>query len=192
MSDNQFHHQAHPEQNDFNKGGMITFALSFAASIGIMLYVSFFSPGVDLKEVREEAAVEQTVAGGAAEAPKKIDVAAIKEPWLSSDDLVAHGKQLYAQNCAMCHGAEGRGDGVAGGGLNPKPRNLVEGKWKKGGDRLGLYDVLQNGIAGGSMQSYKHLAPADRWALVHFIQSITENKVADNEADVAAKAPSLN
>ncbi|MCE2944074.1 MAG: hypothetical protein LW828_05040, partial [Xanthomonadaceae bacterium] len=27
----------------------------------------------------------------------------------------------------MCHGNEGKGDGAAGAGLNPKPRNLVEG-----------------------------------------------------------------
>jgi mono/diheme cytochrome c family protein len=176
-------------QSDFNKPGMVTFVISFVASMLVLVYVAFLSGGVDLKEIKEQAAVEQTIAQ--AEAPKKIDVSNIKEPWMPSDDLVAHGQQLYKTNCAMCHGDSGKGDGPAGGSLNPKPRNLVEGKWKKGGGRLGLYDVLANGIEGSSMQSYKHMPAVDRWALVHYINSITENKVADNDADVAAKAATL-
>jgi mono/diheme cytochrome c family protein len=91
----------------------------------------------------------------------------------------------------MCHGNEGKGDGPAGASLNPKPRNFVEGKWTHGGTRLGLMEVLEDGIKGSSMQSYKHMPINDRWALVHFIRSITTNKVADNDADVAAKAPNL-
>ncbi len=33
----------------------------------------------------------------------------------------AHGQQLYAMNCAACHGAGGKGDGAASAALNPKP-----------------------------------------------------------------------
>lgn len=179
-------------QNDYNKGGMIAFAFSMVVTLVFFVYVAFFSGGVDLKEVAPPSAVPAgQLAGQPAEAAKKIDVSGVKDPWMPSDDLVAHGKQLYQQNCAMCHGAEGKGDGVAGGSLNPKPRNLVEGKWKFGGTRLGLYKVLTEGSSGTSMQGYSHMAPVDRWSLVHFIRSITENKVADNDSDVAAKAPGL-
>lgn len=180
-------------QSDYNKGGMIAFVFSLVVSLVVFVYVSFFSGGVDLKEVDEKAlAVEQTVAGAdAAAAPQKIDVSNVTEPWIPTDDLIAHGKQLYQTNCAMCHGPEGRGDGPAGLSLNPRPRNLVEGNWKKGGGRLGLFRVLQEGIPGTSMQSYKHLPVVDRWALVHFIQSITENKGTETDADVNAQAPGL-
>jgi mono/diheme cytochrome c family protein len=177
------------DQNDYNKGGMITFLLSMATSLLVLVYVSFFSGGIDLKEVAppsEEAAPTQELA-----AAGPVDVSGIQDPWVSSEQLVAAGKQLYQTNCAMCHGAEGRGDGVAGASLNPKPRNLVQGGWKLGGGRLGLMRALNEGISGTSMQAYKHLPINERWALVHFVNSITQDKGKDNDADVLAKAPSI-
>jgi mono/diheme cytochrome c family protein len=181
------------DQNGYNKSGMIVFVLSMLASFGIMIYVAFLSGGIDLKEVRERAGgpQQQAAAGAAAGGAGAVDVSAVKDPWMPSDQMVARGKQLFAQNCAMCHGNEGKGDGPAGMSLNPRPRNFVEGKWKKGGTRLGLMGVLQNGLPPSSMQSYKHLPINDRWALIHFIRSITQNLVKDSDADVAAKAPSL-
>ena len=34
------------------------------------------------------------------------------------------GKAVFQQNCAICHGATGQGDGAAAAGLNPKPANF--------------------------------------------------------------------
>lgn len=177
-------------QNDYNKNGLVTFVLSMIASFAIMIYVAFFSGGIDLKEVKERAASD---AAPKAEAENKpIDVSGVKDPWMSSEQMIARGKQVYSQNCAMCHGGEGKGDGPAGMALNPKPRNFVEGKWKKGGTRLGIYDVVANGLPPSSMQGYKKmLVKNDRWALVHFIHSITQNKVSDDDKEVASKAPGL-
>lgn len=178
------------EQNSYNKGGMVTFVASMFVSLAVLVYVCFFSGGIDLKEVKQQAAgAAQTQAAGGVEGA--VDVSGVKDPWVSSDQMVNRGKQLYAQNCAMCHGPDGKGDGPAGMSLNPKPRNFVEGKWKKGGTRLGLMEVLNNGLPPSSMASYKHLAINDRWSLVHFIRSITQNKVKDDDADVASKAASI-
>ncbi len=41
---------------------------------------------------------------------------------------VQRGKQVYAQYCAHCHGAEGKGDGLSGQALPIKPQNLTEGR----------------------------------------------------------------
>jgi mono/diheme cytochrome c family protein len=178
-------------QNDFNVSGMVTFAISMAASFAIMIYVSFFSGGVDLHEVKDEAPAAQGAAA-ATDANAPVDISDVKDPWVPSEKMIAHGRQLFVQNCVMCHGNEGKGDGPAGASLNPKPRNFVEGKWKKGGTRLGLMGVLQTGLPPSSMASYKHLPVKDRWSLVHYIRSITLNKVKDDDADVAKKAPSVD
>jgi mono/diheme cytochrome c family protein len=179
------------DQNGYNKSGMITFVLSIVASFGIMGYVIFFG-GIDLKEVKPTEEKAMTLAqNGAAPAEGDADISKITDPWNSSPAMVTHGKKVFAQACAMCHGAEGKGDGPAGMSLNPKPRNFVEGKWKKGGTRLGLFEVLVNGLPPSSMASFKHLPVGDRWALVHYIRSITQNLVKDDDKEVAAKAASL-
>ncbi len=175
-------------QSGVNPGGMKMFIAAMLVTFAAFFYVSFFSGGIDLKEVKpiDEKAVEQKVA------EVKVDVSGIKEPWLPNEDMVKHGAAVFKTNCAMCHGAEGKGDGIAGKALKPPPRNLVEGKWTRGGGELAMFATLQNGIPGTSMQGYKDALPAkDRWALVQFIHSITENKVNDSEADLKAKAPGL-
>ncbi len=87
--------------------------------------------------------------------------------------LMTRGKALYAQSCATCHGPEGKGDGAAGKGLNPKPRNFTEGAaWKNGTHLENIYKTLDEGIKGSSMVSYNYLSKKDRMALAHVVQSL--------------------
>lgn len=177
-------------QDGVNSGGVVAFVFSMVVTFACFIYVTFFSGGVDLKEVKatDESGAVQTVA----QVEEKVDVSDVTEPWLANEKMVKHGAAVYKMNCAMCHGVAGAGDGVAGGGLNPKPRNLIEGKWKQGGTSLQLFATLQNGVPGGSMQGYKDALPAkDRWALVQFIRSITKDIPADDEAEIKAKASGL-
>jgi mono/diheme cytochrome c family protein len=39
-------------------------------------------------------------------------------------------QEKYATLCSTCHGAQGKGDGVAGAALNPKPRSFVDTAWQ--------------------------------------------------------------
>ncbi len=165
--------------DSYNRGGFLALLGSVVFSLGFFAFIIYGNKGIDLKEV-PEAAPEQTLAADKPAADA--DISKVAKLWESSPELVSHGKAVFQTNCAVCHGAEGKGDGPAGAGLNPPPRNMVEGKWKKGGDSVGLFSVLQHGIEGSSMASFKHLPKADRWALVHFVRSITNNKVPDDAA----------
>jgi len=171
-------------QNDsYNRGGFIAFLFSMVFSLSFFVYITLIHKGIDLKEVAPEAApgADVTVA-------KAVDVSKIEKPWVESADMVAHGTKVYANNCAICHGPSGAGDGAAGAALNPPPRNFIEGKWKKGGDSIGLYQVVKDGITGTSMASFGHLPVVDRWALVQYIHSITKNRVKDDPAKLEAFA----
>lgn len=177
-------------QDGVNSGGVVAFVISMVVTFACFIYVTFLSGGVDLKEVKatDDAGAVQTIAA----APEKVDVSDVTEPWLPNEKMVKHGAAVYKTSCAMCHGEKGAGDGIAGGSLNPKPRNLIEGKWRQGGTSLALFATLQNGVPGGSMQGYKDALPAkDRWALVQFIRSITTAPEADAETELKAKAPGL-
>jgi mono/diheme cytochrome c family protein len=169
---------------DYNRGGFITFIFTMVFVLSFFVYLVVIHPGVDMGEkVQEIQAIE-------AAAPKVIDIASVKEPWVENADVAQYGATVFKTNCAMCHGEKGLGDGPAGAALMPKPRNLVEGQWKQGGDSIALYNTLTTGNPGSSMAGYAHFKPADRWALVQFIRSITNNKGADDAEKLKAFAAS--
>lgn len=172
--------------DNYNRGGFIAFIFSMGFSLVFFVYIVVIHPGIDLKEVPEEgAAVETTVAGASEE---KVDVSGIEKPWEPNEMMVAHGKAVYQQSCAICHGAGGTGDGPAGKSLVPPPRNLVEGNWVKGGTSIALFNTIKNGLPGTSMAAFAHIPVKDRWAMVQFIRSITENKPEDNAQELEAFA----
>ncbi len=42
----------------------------------------------------------------------------------------AEGEQLFSTRCGACHGLEGKGNGPAAIGFNPKPRNFTDAVWQ--------------------------------------------------------------
>lgn len=167
------------DRDYYNRAGMLAFSFCMVFVFAFFFYLVVVNKGVDLGENIIDPNAPK------ANAAPTFDIASVKEPWVSTPELVAYGKKVFMTNCSMCHGNEGKGDGAAGAALNPKPRNFVEGKWTKGPGITDHFKVLQNGIAGSSMASYAHFKAADRWALLQFIESITTNKSKDDPAKVA-------
>ena len=50
-----------------------------------------------------------------------MDLDLVKNP---TPEFIAKGKELFVSTCSSCHGQDGKGNGPAGGALNPKPRNF--------------------------------------------------------------------
>jgi len=63
-------------------------------------------------------------------------------------DPLVLGNQVYQQRCALCHGPEGKGDGPAAAGLNPKPRNHTDGKYMSTRTDEQLLEVIRHGKGG--------------------------------------------
>lgn len=59
----------------------------------------------------------------------------------------AKAKEIFAQRCTPCHGAEGRGDGAASASLKPQPRNFHDLEWQKSVTDDYLIQIIKMGGA---------------------------------------------
>jgi caa(3)-type oxidase subunit IV len=110
--------------------------------------------------------------------------AKFKKPWVSKPEMVAHGKTLYASNCATCHGDAGKGDGPAAAALNPPPRNFTAGEgWKNGRKPSQVFKTLKEGL--NAMPSFAGLPAEDRWALAHYVITLGPPSGEDSPDDLA-------
>ena len=99
----------------------------------------------------------------------------------ATPELVARGKQLYDQNCAVCHGAKGDGKGDAAAFLLPKPRDFVAANYRLRttlNTQLptdeDLFRSISLGMPGTPMPPWRHiLDDNDRWALVEYVKTFS-------------------
>ncbi len=99
----------------------------------------------------------------------------IKNPLKGNVKSVEDGKKLYAQNCVVCHGDKGKGDGIAAAGLNPKPADHTSEKIQKQTDGA-IFWKMTTGRS--PMASYATtFNPAQRWALVNYIRALRKEPI---------------
>ena len=59
-------------------------------------------------------------------------------------------KEVFTSYCHTCHGLKGKGDGIAGLSLNPRPRNWTDEKWQASvTDEKILKVIFEGGQANG-------------------------------------------
>jgi len=97
-------------------------------------------------------------------------------------------KQLYAEQCASCHGAEGFGDGPAAAGMEPPPINFHDIERYKQRTLFGLHSTITQGVSDTAMKAYDQLSDDDRWSLAFYVGSLAV-QAADIDIN---KSPLLN
>lgn len=112
-----------------------------------------------------------------------VDVYGIPVMPKSAPDMVK-GAQLYQEQCAVCHGAQGEGDGPAGQALDPPPTDFHEVERYDGRSVLGLYTTITGGVEGTAMAGFEDtLSDADRWALAFYVgnMAVAEELIEQGE-----------
>jgi DMSO reductase family type II enzyme heme b subunit len=116
----------------------------------------------------------------------------------------ASGKAVYEKKCALCHGAEGKGDGPGAATLDPRPRDFTRGLYKIRTTASGqpptdtdLFRIITEGMPGTSMPDWKALPEKERWDLVAYLKTFAPDKfkeppkAADLPKEVTASRESL-
>jgi len=83
------------------------------------------------------------------------------------------GAKVYTERCVLCHGPQGRGDGVAAAGLNPKPRNHTDGAYMNKRTDAELLEVIRKGK--GAMPPWGSvLSEAEIQAVLKHVRSLAQ------------------
>ena len=94
-----------------------------------------------------------------------------RNPIPPTQESVAAGVLLYQENCQLCHGVKGMGDGPAGAGLEPPPADLTV-HVPLHPDRA-LFEFIQDGIPGTAMVPLgDKLSDDEIWHLINYIQTL--------------------
>lgn len=91
-------------------------------------------------------------------------------------EMLKRGRVLYAEHCQHCHGVSGDGNGPTARYLNPLPRDYRRAVFKftstgttYRAQRGDLAHIIEEGIPGTYMPSFKLLKPEESTALVEYV-----------------------
>ncbi len=147
-------------------------------------YVKFLTARTDANGSRINL-FEQANASGSIAQPVVVPA----EPAITVQELTL-GREIYKKmSCALCHGETGAGDGTQvptlkdSAGLPVRPRDFNTGLFRGGHTGRDLYLRINNGLPGTPMIPYgdDQMKPEERWALVHYIQSLRRSDVSVND-----------
>ncbi len=104
----------------------------------------------------------------------KLDLADVPNPYPMTAESIALGEIKFGQNCAVCHGATGEGNGPAAINLVPRPANLHEHAIYGVHSDGTLYDWITNGYPENpAMPAWGDvLTDEERWAVVNYLRTL--------------------
>lgn len=98
---------------------------------------------------------------------------AYPNPLRATAAVLARGQHVFNNNCIVCHGPGGEGDGYIVPKY-PRPPSLLSDKIRNYADG-NIYHVITNGQ--NLMSSYAgQIRQEDRWAVIHYIRALQRAK----------------
>jgi len=102
-----------------------------------------------------------------------------RSPVTPTAESLARGAALFAQNCAVCHGATGHGDGPAAAAMAVRPANFHDAH------HSGFYApgvkfwIISHGLESGMPSFGERLTPLQRWDLVNHVINLPRKETDD-------------
>lgn len=94
----------------------------------------------------------------------------IANPFKGDANAAVNGKRTFKMLCVICHGAKGKGDGMGGAGLTPKPTDLTSGDVQSQTDGAIFWKLTQGRPP---MAAYETAIPEKkRWELINYIRTL--------------------
>lgn len=110
---------------------------------------------------------------------KKLD-----EMLTPSEAKVARGKVVYERQCVTCHGADGSNNTPEAKKLG-LTGSLADDEFKLGGGLIQTYNLISKKQEGVEHSIYNYLAYQDRWAVAHYVRSLSKSNPADPQTVIA-------
>lgn len=102
------------------------------------------------------------------------EAAAVPNPISASDESMASGGEIFATNCALCHGETGEGDGPAASALAVPPADLHEDHVQVLTDGA-LFYIISHSSPESPMPAWEDVLDEDeRWHVVNFLRTFAE------------------
>ena len=102
------------------------------------------------------------------------DARKVKNPAPATPENLAAGEQVFHDNCVLCHGEKGAGDGIGGKALNVKPANFTDAKLMSAETDGSLFWKIGEGRL--PMPPWKDiLTEKQRWQVVDYLRKLTQD-----------------
>jgi high-affinity iron transporter len=107
---------------------------------------------------------------------------------------LAAGRALFMENCAQCHGTDGKGNGPSRATMNPKeppPADFTSAALMEGLSPFKAFNVASFGVEGTAMPNFSALSEEERWQAAFYIFALrfSAPEAADGAVLARGKLP---
>jgi high-affinity iron transporter len=85
---------------------------------------------------------------------------------LASREAQGAGAVIYAQHCAICHGASGNGHGARHEAMNPPPANLARPPWSEASSAGRMFVAIRSGVPRTAKPASRTLSDQEVWKVI--------------------------
>jgi mono/diheme cytochrome c family protein len=155
-------------------GSLFGLVLLFSYDIIKVEWISFMEIQPSYKPMEQPlpVAARSIPVQGAAYVP---GMGAPANPIPVDDVSVSNGSQLYSINCAQCHGASGKGDGVVGAALVNPPADLTSARVVGLSDGA-IFVTISAGVPGRMPNLNENLSVRQRWDVVNYLRAVIQTQ----------------